>query len=222
MIHSGPDSQVWLHLPRSLTLTGMTRSRSKKTSISARIIRSPTLVDRSTVVRTVHIRRTRTGRIGGATRAMVEVVPEADDAIPAPGTEAKFDGLLDESFDPQIDSPGDPTEEDHSAQVCRIQIICNSSESFIDTMLQYRPLQDWLPHRQEYLDELLRHDGRKGVASNNCSMNGCVNPGDFLCRDCMHERSFCQDCLVDMHRFLPLHRIMVSFVLALCRFTDNH
>jgi hypothetical protein len=137
----------------------------------------------------------------------VEVATEADNSIPATGAGAQADDLLDEHFDSQLDGTGDQTEEAQSHSGPVRSLIC--SLSFIDTTLQYRPLQDWLPYRQEYLDELLRHDGRKGAASNSCSTSGCVNPGDFVCRDCMHGRSLCQDCLVDVHCFLPLHRIMV-------------
>jgi hypothetical protein len=76
--------------------------------------------------------------------------------------------------------------------------------------LQHRPIQDWLPYRQDYLDEILRHDGRKGATTDDCSSIGCVNPGRFICRDCFHANPYCQHCLLQQHHNLPLHRILVS------------
>jgi len=79
-------------------------------------------------------------------------------------------------------------------------------------MIQYRPIQDWLPHRQSYLEEMLRHDGRQGLGTQRC--DDCHNDmAEYICQDCAHRRQYCKSCIVENHRYLPLHRIQVSWKL---------
>jgi hypothetical protein len=68
-------------------------------------------------------------------------------------------------------------------------------------------LEEWLMYRDIYLQELLRHDGREGEPITFCAY--CGNSGDFSCYDCAYCMHYCQDCLVDRHRLMPLHRIKV-------------
>jgi hypothetical protein len=76
--------------------------------------------------------------------------------------------------------------------------------------VQIRAVADWIPYRETYLDELLRHDGRGSNAALMCSNVGCGGDGIFKCRECMFENLFCCDCMVRRHSNLPLHRILVS------------
>lgn len=70
-------------------------------------------------------------------------------------------------------------------------------------------MQDWLPYRDRYLDELLRHEGKNGISDPPCSR--CqVGAGDFKCQDCFGNTLHCQQCILDCHRNLPLHRLLVS------------
>lgn len=79
-------------------------------------------------------------------------------------------------------------------------------------------LEQWMPHQDEYLRELLHHEGRGG-RSNRCncdgmpSQNSCLSkaPGTYRCRDCTGGRMLCKQCTLDMHAGLPLHRIQVFF-----------
>jgi hypothetical protein len=73
-------------------------------------------------------------------------------------------------------------------------------------ILQVRPIDEWLPHRVAYLDEMIRHDGRNGHSS-KCSQ--CSDQGDYKCRDCAFGKYYCKACIMEHHAFLPLHRLLV-------------
>ncbi|KAJ7024853.1 hypothetical protein C8F04DRAFT_1269860 [Mycena alexandri] len=71
------------------------------------------------------------------------------------------------------------------------------------------PFQTWVGHRDEYLDETLRLEGRGdyGVYS-TCGGCGAVNPL-FRCehQSCYGPGMFCQTCIVARHEVLPTHWI---------------
>ncbi|KAN0123195.1 hypothetical protein V8E52_003148 [Russula decolorans] len=66
-------------------------------------------------------------------------------------------------------------------------------------------MEEWLSCRDSYLRELLRHDGQGEHDATSCA--DCGNSGDFSCFDCAYGMHYCQECLVDHHRLMPLHRI---------------
>jgi hypothetical protein len=71
-----------------------------------------------------------------------------------------------------------------------------------------RITEEWLTHRDDYLQEMLRHDGRGGLQETMCA--DCNNNrGDFSCYDCAYSMGYCKGCLVNRHRIMPLHRIRV-------------
>ena len=81
-------------------------------------------------------------------------------------------------------------------------------------------MKDWLSHREEYLDELLWHEGR-GKASPLCptcvvDMQGPRRQGKYICRDCCGSRMFCGTCIVSQHVENPFHNIKVfgTFVVV--------
>lgn len=89
----------------------------------------------------------------------------------------------------------------------------NHTVSLANQLRQVRVVQDWIPHRQTYLDELLRIEGL-GEANQppNCP---CCPPesareGKFKCEDCFGGALLCEQCIVGRHNLLPLHRILVS------------
>ncbi|KIJ28453.1 hypothetical protein M422DRAFT_189725 [Sphaerobolus stellatus SS14] len=45
-------------------------------------------------------------------------------------------------------------------------------------------------------------------ASPICGKKACSSPGRYECADCDNPTLFCKDCLVESHRWLPLHRPM--------------
>lgn len=70
------------------------------------------------------------------------------------------------------------------------------------------PLQTWLSHRDEYLDECIRLEGRGSFAS-RCA--GCSSSFPaYRCNDCTHGALWCQKCLVVRHAHSPLHTVQVS------------
>ncbi|KAH8109623.1 hypothetical protein DFH11DRAFT_1469634, partial [Phellopilus nigrolimitatus] len=70
-------------------------------------------------------------------------------------------------------------------------------------------LQTWLPHREVFLDELLRHDGR--IASVDLDTCHSCKTGDasIRCIDCYGRGLVCRDCAIKNHSHQPLHRIQV-------------
>jgi hypothetical protein len=70
-------------------------------------------------------------------------------------------------------------------------------------------MQEWQEHRDAYLQEMLRHDGREGLEETTCAE--CGETGDYSCYDCAYRLHYCQNCLIDRHRLMPFHRIQVIF-----------
>lgn len=69
-------------------------------------------------------------------------------------------------------------------------------------------LTEWLPWREDFLDELLCLDGLDGRPL-VCIV--CQGPGNLRCTDCCGQDIFCEACLLISHRRLPLHRVEVRF-----------
>ncbi|KAK7027577.1 CxC2 domain-containing protein [Favolaschia claudopus] len=71
------------------------------------------------------------------------------------------------------------------------------------------PFQTWVTHRNEYLDEMLRLEGRGGPEiSSACASCGSAAP-EYRCENqtCHGPAMFCQDCIVERHQALPTHWI---------------
>ncbi|KAF7982533.1 hypothetical protein HWV62_28158 [Athelia sp. TMB] len=70
-----------------------------------------------------------------------------------------------------------------------------------------RPCKDWVSHRPEYLDELLRHDGlRDSDTPLKCPVCG-EEDGIIKCVDCISGPLKCARCTVECHQRVPLHRL---------------
>ncbi|KAF8991711.1 hypothetical protein BDQ17DRAFT_1392943 [Cyathus striatus] len=70
-------------------------------------------------------------------------------------------------------------------------------------------LNDFLPHRDEYLDELLHHDGQGDFVNDICSSCNAYD-GVFQCLDCACSKGLqCCNCIINDHKYLPLHRIEI-------------
>ncbi|KAH9890400.1 hypothetical protein C8Q73DRAFT_652264 [Cubamyces lactineus] len=77
-------------------------------------------------------------------------------------------------------------------------------------MASDEPLKQWIPRRDVYLTELLRHDGRGPYARSRCG--SCAEgfqggPAVVRCLDCSPSAHVCQICVVQQHRHCPWHRI---------------
>ncbi|KAI9069574.1 hypothetical protein FKP32DRAFT_1559434, partial [Trametes sanguinea] len=66
-------------------------------------------------------------------------------------------------------------------------------------------VRSWIPYRQEYLEEILRHYGRRGLDFVRCSL--CKKDGgSFRCPDCRVCRPLCKECLLITHEQNMFHR----------------
>lgn len=80
---------------------------------------------------------------------------------------------------------------------------------------------DWLPKRDRFLAELLRHEGRGDIAEEICWRCRTRLP-QYRCRDCYGSRLTCGECTRATHVYSPLHRIQVSLrINSLCNFMTD-
>ncbi|OJT14652.1 hypothetical protein TRAPUB_8795 [Trametes pubescens] len=72
-------------------------------------------------------------------------------------------------------------------------------------------VREWLPFRDEFLDELLLFEGCEDpIEDGGLACTGCGEPGATLrCIDCFtRDALYCKDCLLQRHQAqLPLHRV---------------
>jgi hypothetical protein len=66
--------------------------------------------------------------------------------------------------------------------------------------------------REEYLQEMLRLEGRGDAASQGQCMSCLSTDAAYRCEDCMSRLLECSSCCLTWHRHLPLHVIQVSLV----------
>lgn len=74
------------------------------------------------------------------------------------------------------------------------------------------PTSEWLPFRDIFLDELLRHEGLGERQCDNLMCEHCgEKPGTLKCPEshCIGSPLLCQTCMVIQHKHLPLHPIQV-------------
>ncbi|KAJ8456927.1 hypothetical protein ONZ51_g11830 [Trametes cubensis] len=69
------------------------------------------------------------------------------------------------------------------------------------------PLKLWIPRRDVYLDELLRHDGRGSYTRALCPMCLDEAPAVIRCEDCSPGPLLCPGCCVRAHIRCPFHRV---------------
>ncbi|KAF7290396.1 CxC2 domain-containing protein [Mycena chlorophos] len=78
-------------------------------------------------------------------------------------------------------------------------------------------LQHWAANlRNEFLGELLWHDGRGDDGNKHCTrchVDGRV--ARYRCDDCLCRRLLCEACCVEVHRQLPLHNIQVRQIFCI-------
>ncbi|KAM6497177.1 hypothetical protein JOM56_007650, partial [Amanita muscaria] len=69
-----------------------------------------------------------------------------------------------------------------------------------------RPLLQWIPEADTFLQELLRHEGR-GPSMQSCCRCGMDFAQCYRCTDCFLNDLYCKACIVTNHRGMPFHRI---------------
>ncbi|KAF9781630.1 hypothetical protein BJ322DRAFT_1010663 [Thelephora terrestris] len=67
-------------------------------------------------------------------------------------------------------------------------------------------LEEWLPHRKQFLDELLRLEGlKKGMTRSSCGE--CKVGAIYRCKDCFGGEVTCKECILQDHESHPLHSL---------------
>ena len=90
-------------------------------------------------------------------------------------------------------------------------MICVEYRVLLQSHLPQDKLNEWLKFREIFLQETLRHDG----LGDFFGLKDCANcgkaPGIYKCNACAKGGMLkCADCIVNLHRALPLHRVEVS------------
>ncbi|KAI0712134.1 hypothetical protein C8Q76DRAFT_693826 [Earliella scabrosa] len=70
-----------------------------------------------------------------------------------------------------------------------------------------RPLTQWVPEADTYLDELLRLEGRGDFIDVGCPCGAEGCEAVYRCEDCADRQLYCQPCILASHASHPLHRI---------------
>lgn len=125
----------------------------------------------------------------------------------------------DEEYDKEVtDEPrphAKPTKPKKKSRVSvrSILVFLSTAIKFNQTP-QKRPHVVWKElHRQTYLDEMMRLEGRgdfrTSTACPDCMLHGrdVVGAPVYRCRDCFMPDLVCQSCCVSRHRFHPFHHV---------------
>ncbi|KAJ6591797.1 hypothetical protein DFH09DRAFT_1306514 [Mycena vulgaris] len=72
------------------------------------------------------------------------------------------------------------------------------------------PILAFIPQRNDFLDGLLRHEGRGPWWTKGCMGVGCLAlQAEYRCEDCFGGWLFCRACIVERHRDEPLHIVQI-------------
>lgn len=95
----------------------------------------------------------------------------------------------------------------------------NINEDLAYGVLKKRPHVVWKElHRQHYLEEFMRWEGRGEFISDqclDCKARRVDSPGRaiYRCTECFIPDLVCQSCCVKRHRTNPFHRIEVGLFI---------
>lgn len=78
---------------------------------------------------------------------------------------------------------------------------------------QTHHIHKWLHLQQEYLDKFICADGLGDSGQTTLCIHYRKNEGNMKCQDCFGHGLYCTDCIVSIHKFLPLHQIILSSLL---------
>lgn len=77
------------------------------------------------------------------------------------------------------------------------------------SIVQLKEIEEWLPLRDDILDQLLLLEGSRPAGSNPCSR--CREQDAlFRCISCFGGKVYCSSCVVLMHESSPFHFIEVN------------
>ena len=174
----------------------MTTSKKKKKSTSVHISRPY-----ANHARTIRFHRNANNRIGSSISHSVVSATTSESALTVEGQLHSHQPASEDISTFQYDA-GLPDGQDSADYEPR------RKQSKLRTRMNV--MEEWREYRDTYLQEMLRHDGREGLQVTTCA--GCGARGDFACNDCAYRLHYCQQCMIDRHQFMPLHRIQVRLL----------
>ena len=65
------------------------------------------------------------------------------------------------------------------------------------------------------MDEFIRADGLGDPSQVTLCIHCGENEGTFKCQDCFGQGLYYMNCIVASHVYLPLHQLLVSFLLIM-------
>ena len=141
-------------------------------------------------------------------------IPVTNSQIQDPCNEIPDDFILGEQLeeagpsDPQ--EPQEPKRKRQTTNYVRPSKHCTDLFILVELIHHQDKLKEWLPFRNVFLDELLRHDGLGDFLGHSKCPKCKEQDGVFKCKDCPNGRMLkCQGCIVSLHQELPLHRVEV-------------
>lgn len=81
--------------------------------------------------------------------------------------------------------------------------------SYTYKLAQVRPVQEWVRHCQEYVDEFVRHNGLGCHKEPPTCLRCDTHIAHVKCQDCFGSVLHCSSCVVESHRNLPFHWVEV-------------
>ncbi|KAF7976812.1 hypothetical protein HWV62_5680 [Athelia sp. TMB] len=150
-------------------------------------------------VRTAHVTRPAVVDLSGF------LVEDGDDEVMV---DAELDSSLEDGSnlifgddEERLEDPGDDENQDAGEK---------DKDDTQETIEGNRLSQEWIPHRQTYVDEFLRTEGL-GDTDQPTRCTSCpsaeANDAKYKCEDCFGDALLCQSCILEKHKLLPLHRI---------------
>jgi hypothetical protein len=128
--------------------------------------------------------------------------------ISTPSLSSEYDTSLPVTVEPDTEIQDKPKRKRNTTNA-----VSYTSQFFCLNCLNSRQhqLSEWMKFREAYLDEALRHDGL-GNFLDQSKCSSCGNaPGIIKCKDCANGVLLkCPECIVALHKTLPLHRVEVS------------
>lgn len=89
--------------------------------------------------------------------------------------------------------------------------------------VQIEHLHEWKAQQNTFLDEMTRREGLAGQDPVSLCAGCSLEPGLLRCEDCVGSALLCHECMCEVHRADPLHRLQVCAIISCVRLEcTNH
>lgn len=88
-----------------------------------------------------------------------------------------------------------------------VSLVFATGSRYLTASVQAK-IEEWLPHRKEYLEELLRREAPTAKFTRK-SCDECQASATFRCVECFGGEAMCERCILADHVSHPLHSITV-------------